>query len=61
MTFAAGRSSVVAAAARAIAGGRGAAPVPDTSLPAGERRQLTVLFCDVVGSTARAARLDKAL
>jgi len=30
---------------------------PDT-LPAGERRQLTVLFCDLVGSTEIAARLD---
>src|SRR5262249_32487883 len=33
-------------------------PSVEPSLPAGERRQLTVLFCDVVGSTARAARLD---
>src|SRR5690349_1746914 len=30
----------------------------DAPTPSGERRQLTVLFCDVVGSTARAARLD---
>ena len=29
-----------------------------TVLPAVERRQLTVLFCDLVGSTALAARLD---
>jgi class 3 adenylate cyclase/predicted ATPase len=29
-----------------------------SNLPAGERRQLTVLFCDLVGSTAIAARLD---
>src|SRR5215471_1640312 len=27
-------------------------------VPATERRQLTVMFCDVVGSTALAARLD---
>ncbi|MFN8544238.1 MAG: adenylate/guanylate cyclase domain-containing protein [Candidatus Binatia bacterium] len=27
-------------------------------LPAGERKQVTVLFCDLVGSTALAARLD---
>jgi class 3 adenylate cyclase len=29
-----------------------------TSTGAGERRQLTVMFCDLVGSTALAARLD---
>jgi class 3 adenylate cyclase/ribosomal protein L40E len=35
------------------------APKPDSSLaPAGERRHLTVLFCDLVGSTAIAAQLD---
>jgi class 3 adenylate cyclase len=33
-----------------------AAPTPIT--PSGERRHLTVLFCDVVGSTELAARLD---
>jgi len=27
-------------------------------LPAGERRQLTVLFCDLVGSTELSGRLD---
>ena len=27
-------------------------------MPSAERRQLTVLFCDLVGSTALAARLD---
>lgn len=32
----------------------GAAPSPDEA----ERRQLTVMFCDLVGSTALAARLD---
>jgi class 3 adenylate cyclase/predicted ATPase len=31
------------------------APVPDTSV---ERRYLTVMFCDLVGSTALSARLD---
>jgi predicted ATPase/class 3 adenylate cyclase len=32
---------------------------PDlTSLPGAERRQLTIMFCDVVGSTALAAQLD---
>src|SRR5438876_5283469 len=39
-----------------------AAPAPVTSSPApradAERRQLTVMFCDLVGSTALAARLD---
>src|ERR1700694_1732586 len=41
----------------------GAAPIraqpdsPDAALP-GERRNLTVLFCDLVGSTGIAARLD---
>src|SRR6187397_3016061 len=28
------------------------------SLPAGERRQLTVLFCDLVGSTPLSQQLD---
>jgi class 3 adenylate cyclase len=27
-------------------------------VPSAERRQLTVLFCDLVGSTALSARLD---
>jgi class 3 adenylate cyclase len=31
---------------------------PDAGLSAGERRQLTVMFCDVVGSTALSAQLD---
>src|SRR5260221_10040964 len=36
-----------------------AAPIPAmTDGPTGERRHLTVLFCDLVGSTAIAARLD---
>jgi class 3 adenylate cyclase/tetratricopeptide (TPR) repeat protein len=35
------------------------APIPDTLHPAvAERRQLTVTFCDLVGSTALSARLD---
>jgi hypothetical protein len=34
----------------------GVAPVPVSS--AGERRHLTILFCDLVGSTEIAARLD---
>jgi hypothetical protein len=32
-------------------------PLPDT-LPQGERRQLTVLFCDLVGSTPLSQQLD---
>jgi class 3 adenylate cyclase len=31
---------------------------PNTELTAAERRQLTVLFCDLVGSTGLSARLD---
>ena len=34
------------------------APEPEAALPAGERRQLTVLFCDLVGSTSLAEQLD---
>src|SRR5947207_158546 len=30
----------------------------DGSVPAGERRQLTVLFCDLVGSTPLSQQLD---
>ncbi|MBI3797554.1 MAG: hypothetical protein HY268_11395, partial [Deltaproteobacteria bacterium] len=30
----------------------------DTSRPEAERRQLTVMFCDLVGSTALSAQLD---
>src|SRR5262245_1459646 len=33
------------------------APEPE-ALPAGERRQLTILFCDLVGSTAMSQQLD---
>src|SRR5262244_2869705 len=29
-----------------------------SAMPAAERRQLTVMFCDLVGSTALSARLD---
>jgi predicted nucleic acid-binding Zn ribbon protein len=35
-----------------------AVPEPDEMPPTGERRQLTVLFCDLVGSTELSARLD---
>jgi len=33
-------------------------PVPDSTPAEPERRQLTVVFCDLVGSTALSARLD---
>ena len=35
-----------------------ATPPPSASRSEAERRQLTVLFCNIVGSTALAARLD---
>ena len=34
------------------------APQPERETPAGERRQLTVMFCDLVGSTALSEQLD---
>src|SRR5262249_49411139 len=34
------------------------APAHETTTPSAERRQLTVMFCDLVGSTALSARLD---
>ena len=52
---------------RAIARACGAATAPPQAAPprpsrsrktAAERRQLTVMFCDLVGSTALSARLD---
>jgi predicted ATPase/class 3 adenylate cyclase len=36
----------------------GAAPAAELGTPEAERRQLTVMFCDLVGSTALAGRLD---
>jgi class 3 adenylate cyclase len=33
-------------------------PEPEAVLPPGERRQLTVLFCDLVGSTPLSQQLD---
>jgi class 3 adenylate cyclase len=33
-------------------------PEPEAAVPAGERRQLTVLFCDLVGSTPLSQQLD---
>jgi class 3 adenylate cyclase/predicted ATPase len=40
------------------AGESAAVPNPVTSSPSADRRQLTVMFCDLVGSTALSARLD---
>ncbi len=34
------------------------ASAPEAALPAGERRQLTVVFCDLVGSTPLSQQLD---
>jgi class 3 adenylate cyclase/tetratricopeptide (TPR) repeat protein len=34
------------------------APAHETTTPSAERRQLTVMFCDLVGSTALSAKLD---
>src|SRR5258708_37427115 len=35
-----------------------AVPAPERAADPAERRQLTVMFCDLVGSTALSARLD---
>ena len=43
--------------AQMVAEPRGPSPTP-SSTDAPERRQLTVMFCDLVGSTAMSARLD---
>ncbi len=43
--------------AQMVAEPRGPSPTP-SSTAAAERRQLTVMFCDLVGSTALSARLD---
>ena len=43
--------------AQMLAEPRGPSPTP-SSTDAAERRQLTVMFCDLVGSTALSARLD---
>ena len=40
------------------AGATGATPPAPASMPQAERRQLTVMFCDLVGSTALSAWLD---
>ncbi len=38
--------------------GKNQSLTPNPQSPLGERRQLTVMFCDLVGSTALSARLD---
>jgi hypothetical protein len=42
----------------ALAAGTGPPSTRDTTRPEAERRQLTVMFADLVGSTELAARLD---
>ena len=42
----------------ADAGSTSAKPVVTTVVPSAERRQLSVMFCDLVGSTALSSRLD---
>src|SRR5215472_15350579 len=42
----------------ALPGQTEAAAEQASAVPAAERRQLTVMFCDLVGSTALASRLD---
>jgi class 3 adenylate cyclase len=52
---------LAAVAAKPIEAASGAPPVTASPAPrvgGAERRQLTVMFCDLVGSTALAARLD---
>ncbi|MBD5605428.1 MAG: AAA family ATPase [Candidatus Eremiobacteraeota bacterium] len=53
------RKKILRALAPPVPGGSdtGEAPPPDPA-EAGERRQLTIVFCDLVGSTALAATMD---
>src|SRR5215813_11438707 len=46
------------AAIAALRSDADAAPEPTVGAPTAERRQLTVMFCDLAGSTSLAARLD---
>jgi hypothetical protein len=54
--------AIAALSGRTAATERGTEPGPldlsEAAIPEGERRQLTVLFCDLVGSTEMSARLD---
>jgi len=52
-----GRCGRALASSAGLADGHAAAP-PGASTAAAERRQLTLLFCDLVGSTMLAAQLD---
>src|SRR5271169_2571675 len=53
------KAAAALAAGHAPAPPAAVAPVPHDGAPdAAERRQLTVMFCDLVGSTAISARLD---
>ena len=54
------RDAIVKLAAASIADANAASTATATEVPAtsAERRQLTVMFCDLVGSTALSARLD---
>ena len=48
----------IAALRESAANGAGSPPAGITAAPEAERRQLTVMFCDLVGSTALSSRLD---
>ena len=50
--------SQTAAAPAAEPPASASSPQPEQEVPAGERRQLTVMFCDLVGSTALSEQLD---
>ena len=44
--------------ARVLSAAKGLTAAPAAKAPEAERRQLTVMFCDLVGSTALLAKLD---
>src|SRR6516162_8597908 len=48
----------VAAASAAEVNLSSSAPLRETTVPSAERRRLTVMFCDLVGSTALSGKLD---
>jgi class 3 adenylate cyclase/predicted ATPase len=51
-------SAIAALAGPAVAPSAESRPAPTAEAAVAERRQLTVMFCDLVGSTALTARLD---
>ena len=51
-------SSFCATCGASLEAGTSRSPARRTTLPSVERRQLTVMFCDLVGSTALSQRLD---